>query len=176
MTIFLIFDNDLKKSILDLDFVYFVPFFGLLALTYYFFYVSGKDPGYADETSTRNEPKEIEMEASQVVNNSDLSLEVFENTAHANRASLLNKTDSASGNSFYDDDESESDDEEKPNEPRTKAKFRNSRKDTNPLIPDQRFCEICNILQPYRTRHCQLCEKCINKFDHHCVWIGNQIV
>jgi len=41
------------------------------------------------------------------------------------------------------------------------------------MIPEQRFCEICCIVQPYRTKHCHLCERCIHKFDHHCIWIGS---
>lgn len=31
-------------------------------------------------------------------------------------------------------------------------------------------CEICSILQPIRTYHCDLCGYCIHKRDHHNVW------
>jgi len=41
--------------------------------------------------------------------------------------------------------------------------------------PSRRFCQICNIIQPYRTRHCRECKKCIAKYDHHCYWIGGCI-
>ena len=34
-------------------------------------------------------------------------------------------------------------------------------------------CEICDITQPYRTKHCYECEECISKFDHHCFWLGS---
>eukprot|EP01017_Pseudomicrothorax_dubius_P040371 TRINITY_DN6307_c0_g1_i4.p1 TRINITY_DN6307_c0_g1~~TRINITY_DN6307_c0_g1_i4.p1 ORF type:complete len:108 (+),score=5.18 TRINITY_DN6307_c0_g1_i4:520-843(+) len=38
--------------------------------------------------------------------------------------------------------------------------------------PEKHFCDRCNIIQPFRTRHCTKCDKCILKFDHHCFWIG----
>ena len=38
--------------------------------------------------------------------------------------------------------------------------------------PEKRFCNICNVLMPYRARHCHECGKCVRKFDHHCFWIG----
>lgn len=39
-------------------------------------------------------------------------------------------------------------------------------------LPRRRYCEICQIEQPYRTKHCSQCEACIAKYDHHCFWIG----
>jgi len=42
-------------------------------------------------------------------------------------------------------------------------------------LPKRRYCDFCQILQPYRTKHCKLCEACIAKFDHHCFWIGRLI-
>lgn len=39
-------------------------------------------------------------------------------------------------------------------------------------IPERHFCEHCQYLQPYRTRHCHSCQACVAKFDHHCFWIG----
>ena len=39
-------------------------------------------------------------------------------------------------------------------------------------FPSKRFCEICNVEQPYRTKHCRECDKCVRKYDHHCFWIG----
>jgi DHHC palmitoyltransferase len=38
--------------------------------------------------------------------------------------------------------------------------------------PKQHFCHHCGILQPYRTRHCKVCQCCVAKFDHHCFWVG----
>lgn len=35
------------------------------------------------------------------------------------------------------------------------------------------YCNKCDIEQEYRTKHCNRCEKCILKYDHHCFWIGS---
>lgn len=42
-------------------------------------------------------------------------------------------------------------------------------------LPRRRYCEACQIEQPYRTKHCSQCQACIAKFDHHCFWIGGCI-
>jgi hypothetical protein len=38
-----------------------------------------------------------------------------------------------------------------------------------------RFCAICEIQQPLRTKHCAELNVCIRTFDHHCPWISNSI-
>ena len=37
------------------------------------------------------------------------------------------------------------------------------------------YCPKCLIKMNYRTKHCLICEKCIDNFDHHCFWVGNCI-
>lgn len=34
-----------------------------------------------------------------------------------------------------------------------------------------RYCEVCDLEQPIRSRHCAECHRCIKKFDHHCPWL-----
>ena len=35
-----------------------------------------------------------------------------------------------------------------------------------------RFCTMCQLTQPIRTKHCSDCNSCVRTYDHHCPWIG----
>ncbi|ESS63554.1 hypothetical protein TCDM_08592 [Trypanosoma cruzi Dm28c] len=34
------------------------------------------------------------------------------------------------------------------------------------------WCRTCRLWQPLRAKHCDRCERCVRKYDHHCFWIG----
>ena len=39
----------------------------------------------------------------------------------------------------------------------------------------EEFCPICLVQSKYRSKHCLICQTCVDEFDHHCFWVGNCI-
>ena len=39
----------------------------------------------------------------------------------------------------------------------------------------EEFCPLCLVKSKFRSKHCLICQICVDEFDHHCFWVGNCI-
>jgi len=51
----------------------------------------------------------------------------------------------------------------------------NSAENIGQLEVPNNYCITCKQVQPYRCKHCKVCDKCVTTFDHHCLWMGTCI-
>ncbi|KAM3933063.1 palmitoyltransferase ZDHHC23 [Leptodactylus fuscus] len=43
------------------------------------------------------------------------------------------------------------------------------------LLNEKNWCKLCQVLRPPRSGHCRICGSCVQRLDHHCVWINSCI-
>ena len=39
----------------------------------------------------------------------------------------------------------------------------------------ERVCFSCHLIRPLRAKHCAITDRCYERFDHHCPWVGTTI-
>eukprot|EP01016_Furgasonia_blochmanni_P033259 TRINITY_DN3463_c0_g1_i2.p3 TRINITY_DN3463_c0_g1~~TRINITY_DN3463_c0_g1_i2.p3 ORF type:complete len:164 (-),score=36.93 TRINITY_DN3463_c0_g1_i2:904-1395(-) len=138
--IFVLYDNSFRRQLKAQNLPYLFSLFSVVCAAFYLFITTGKNPGVLGQTemqdpeAIRGVPGRVHQQQ-QYDGNHPQTVEM-QDMYH----SLPEDTRSESIGS--DSDFDRADDEEDPNK-----------------LPKMHYCKECNLSQPYRTRHCDLCEK-----------------
>jgi len=40
-------------------------------------------------------------------------------------------------------------------------------------VPNEHLCFDCKLIKAPRSKHCQICNKCVDRYEGHCMWLNN---
>lgn len=190
-----LYDNDLKLNILNGNIIAaFILVVNIVISTYYF-HVTGKTPGFYAfaKKSEMDSEKSLTTELhSQIKNTEHITNADEENQKEANNIEFIERDIETQTNKTNDDSSLQNLTPETWVDYETEKylmhmdkhgkvhkyfkpkviKIEKPVEDVKFPKPQKHFCKKCDIWQPFRTRHCNLCEACVSKFDHHCFWVG----
>ena len=43
------------------------------------------------------------------------------------------------------------------------------------IFDAESLCPFCEVIRLPRSRHCNICNRCVERYDHHCPWVNNCI-